>query len=178
MLHELEIYDFEMGVAHLILDWLGKKFKIPIHNLMFLMAQDLQSRQHFSCLWDKGKTILWWPFWIWRWWWHGGLKLKIWLALNKFYHCTKLEVSIFTSLWDIGKTIFWQPFWIWNWCHLVPKLKMLLALSKFYHCRPHCTKLKVSNFNNLCDIGKTIFWWTFQIWRWRCLGQNWKFISP
>ena len=23
MLHELEIYDFEMGVAHLILDWLG-----------------------------------------------------------------------------------------------------------------------------------------------------------
>ena len=39
-----------------------------------------------------------------------GARLKIVLALNKFYHFTKLEVPIFISLWEIDKTIFWQPF--------------------------------------------------------------------
>ena len=35
--------------------------------------------------------------------WASEAKLKILLALNKFYHCTKLEVYIFNSLADIGK---------------------------------------------------------------------------
>ena len=60
---------------------------------MCLTAQDLRSRQHspnyILVVILNMKVVL------------AGARLKMLLGLNKFYHCTKLEVSIFNSLWDI-----------------------------------------------------------------------------